>query len=135
MTYCINFLILTKFHIKPFSKVLISNLILVFENFEPKCPNWDIWAKKYQLSNLNKILLAPYFEGSDFKSGIGFQKVLAQLSRSRHFRPKRTNFLILTKFCINSFSKVLIWNLTLVMKNLEPKCPNLGIFDQNVPFF
>ena len=35
---------------------------------------WGFCAKKYQLSNLNEILFAPYFEGTDFKSDIGFPK-------------------------------------------------------------
>ena len=28
---------------------------------------WAFWVKKYQPSNLNKTLHAPYFEGADFK--------------------------------------------------------------------
>ena len=28
---------------------------------------WAFWNKKYQLSNLNKILSEPYFEGAYFK--------------------------------------------------------------------
>ena len=55
----INFLILAKFRMYPFSNMLIPNLTLVLENFE---------SKKYQLSNLNEILPVPYFEGADFKS-------------------------------------------------------------------
>ena len=60
-----NFLILAKLCISPISKVLISNLTLVFENFESKCPNLGIWAfcfKKYHISNLNKILSLTYLK-------------------------------------------------------------------------
>ena len=42
----INFLILTKFCMYPISKVLISNLTLVFENFGLKCPNLGIFGQK-----------------------------------------------------------------------------------------
>ena len=43
----INFLILlVKFCINPISNVLISNLTLVFENFEPKSPNVGILGQK-----------------------------------------------------------------------------------------
>ena len=40
----------------------------------PNAQIWAFWLKKYQLSNLNKILPVPYFEGADFKSDIVFQK-------------------------------------------------------------
>ena len=42
----INFLILAKFCLYPISKVLISNLTLVIEKFEPKCPNMDLLDQK-----------------------------------------------------------------------------------------
>ena len=35
---------------------------------------WAFWAKKYQLSNLNKISHVAYFKGADFKFDIGFRK-------------------------------------------------------------
>ena len=36
---------------------------------------WAFWAKKHQLSNLNKIFPISFFEGADFKSDIRFQKL------------------------------------------------------------
>ena len=42
----INFLILTKFCMYPIPKMLISNLTLVFENFEHKCPNLCILVQQ-----------------------------------------------------------------------------------------
>ena len=68
----INFLILMKFCMYTISNVLIANLTLAFEKFEPKSLNLGIMGKKYQFSNLNEILPLYYFEGADFKSDIGF---------------------------------------------------------------
>ena len=42
----INFLILAKFRVYPILNVLISNLTLVFENFEPKSPNTGNFCQK-----------------------------------------------------------------------------------------
>ena len=39
---------------------------------------WLFWAKKYWLSNLNKIAPVPYFDGADFKFVICFWKFWAQ---------------------------------------------------------
>ena len=44
----INFLILTKFCLNPILTMLISNLIFVFENFDPKFQNLDIFVQKYE---------------------------------------------------------------------------------------
>ena len=61
-----------KFCISPILNVVISNLTLVFENFEPEFPNIGIMGKKCQLSNLNNIFTVHYFEGADFKPDICF---------------------------------------------------------------
>ena len=66
--------LLTRFYFYPILKVLISNLSLLFKNFEPKYPNSVFWVKKYQLSNINEISHLPYFECGNFKSDIGFRK-------------------------------------------------------------
>ena len=42
----INFLVLTKFRLYPISKVMISNLTFVFQNFEHKSPNLGILSQK-----------------------------------------------------------------------------------------
>lgn len=42
--------------------------------FKTLIPNAQIWAKKYQLSNIIKILQVAYFDGAYFKSVICFQK-------------------------------------------------------------
>ena len=42
-------------------KVLISNLILVFENLKPKPLNLRFWVKTDQLFNLNEVLPVPCF--------------------------------------------------------------------------
>ena len=42
----INFLIITKYYRQPISKVLVSNLTLVFEIFESKRPNLGILGQK-----------------------------------------------------------------------------------------
>ena len=47
-------------------------------------PNWN----KVNNNNNNKILPLPYFEGSDFKSDICFQKFSDQIPKSAHFWPK-----------------------------------------------
>ena len=41
-----DFLILKIFFMSPISKVLISNLTVVFEDFEPKCPNLSFLGQK-----------------------------------------------------------------------------------------
>ena len=46
VTESINFLILTKFRMYPLSKVTISNLTFVFQNFEHKCPIIGILGQK-----------------------------------------------------------------------------------------
>ena len=87
---------------------------LGFSNFEPK-------SKK-------EILLVHYFEGPDFKSDIVFWKFRAQMPKFRHFRSNSINFLILSaKFYMYPISNLLISNLTLVSKNVEPNSPNMGI--------
>ena len=57
----------------PISKVLISNLFS-FKKMWAQIPNFGILSKKYQLSNLNKILLLSYIEGADFKYDFRFRK-------------------------------------------------------------
>ena len=52
----------------PILNVLISNLKLVFEKFKSQSRNWKFWVKKYQLSNLNKILPATYSEDSNLET-------------------------------------------------------------------
>ena len=69
-----NILILTKYRTYPILNVLILNLSLVFENFEPKSPIGHFWVKMYQPFNLNEISHVPYFKGADFKFDIGFPK-------------------------------------------------------------
>ena len=77
----INYLIKTKFCPYPISKVLISSLTLIFENFESKPSNLGIWAKKYKLSNLSKNSHVASFECTYFKSDIGFRGFLAQITK------------------------------------------------------
>ena len=53
-----------------------------FRYFKFRVPNtqiWAFWAKKYWLSNLNKILHVPCFEGADLKFFICFWKFRAQI--------------------------------------------------------
>ena len=86
----INFLILTKFCLHPISKVLISDLTFVFENFELKFPDLSILGKKKLLSNYNEILPVPYFEGVAFKSDILSLQFLAtstQAGRANSMSP------------------------------------------------
>ena len=66
--------LLMRFYLYPILKVLISNLSLLFKNFEPKYPNLVFWVKKNQLSSINEISHLPYFECGNFKSVIGFRK-------------------------------------------------------------
>ena len=89
----INYLIFQRIYLYPTLKVLISNLTLVFENFDPKYRNVSIYAKKYQLPNLNEILPVPCFQGADSKSGICFQKFGPQIPEFRHFGLENINFL------------------------------------------
>ena len=57
------------------------------------------------------------------------------MPKFEHFRPKSFNFLILTKFPMYPILNMQISNLSFVFENFEPKCPNLGIFDQKVSTF
>ena len=66
------------------------------------------WVKKYQLSNFMEILPVLDFQGVDFKSDLCFQKFQAQIPKFEHFGPTSINFLILTKFSLYAFLKVLI---------------------------
>ena len=90
----VNSLILTKCRMNPISKVLISITSL---------KTYQIWPKTYQLSNLNKILPVPYFEGADFKSDICFRRFRAQIPRFGYFGQKSINFLIITNFDCSLF--------------------------------
>ena len=40
---------------------------MFLKTLDPNLKMWAFWVKKYQPSNLNKTLHAPYFEGADFK--------------------------------------------------------------------
>ena len=93
------------------------------------------WAKKYSLSNLNKISPVSYFKCPDFRSNFGFWKLWAQIPKYGHFGPKSINCLILTKFHMYPISNVLISNLTLVFENFELKSLNLSILGQEVLSF
>ena len=118
----ITFLILlAKFRMCSISNVLTSNLTLVFENFEPKSP---FWSKSINCLILTKFFVC-CFAGADFKSDICFQKFLAQIPKFKNFGPKSINLLILTKVCLFATSKVLISNLTFVLKNFQSKYTNL----------
>ena len=55
------------------------------------------WAKKYQLSNLSKILTISYFEGAYSKSSIRFREFRNQILKFGYFGPKSINFRILIK--------------------------------------
>ena len=83
----------------------------------------------------SQTLHVPYFEHIDFKCLICFWELWAQIPKFGHFRPKSMKFLILTKFCLYSISKVLISNLRLVFETFLPISPNLGILDQKVSIF
>ena len=50
-------IILIKFSMYPILKVLVSSLIFVFKMLSPNPQIWAYWAKKCQLSNLNKFCL------------------------------------------------------------------------------
>ena len=96
----------------------IWNFLLAFI-FQTSSPIafWAFLAKIYSLYNLNETFHVPYFEGTDFKFEIGFQKFCGEIPKFAHFDPKNINFLILTKFCLNPISNVLISNLTFVFEN------------------
>ena len=47
-------------------------LVFVFQILSPNLLTWSFLPKKYQLSNLNKILSVSYFAGTDFKSDFRF---------------------------------------------------------------
>ena len=68
----INFLISKKFCMYAISKVLNSNVTLVFENFEPKFLNLGVLGEKLLTFNLNEFLPVSCFEGADFKSDVCF---------------------------------------------------------------
>ena len=56
-----------------------------------------IGFKRYQFSNLNKILSLPSSEGTDFKSDIYFWKVQAQILKFEHFCTKKYKLFNLNK--------------------------------------
>ena len=65
----------TNFCLYSISKMLISNMTLVFEKFLPKYPSLSILVKKYWLSKLNENLYVHHFECADFKFDTGFRKI------------------------------------------------------------
>ena len=78
----VNFLILAKFRMYPISKVLISNLILVFGKFEAQILKFKHFGPKcINIFILNEVLSVRYFEGAAFKSGICFRKFRAQIPK------------------------------------------------------
>ena len=84
----INFLISKKFCMYAISKVLNSNVTLVFENFEPKFLNLGVLGEKLLTFNLNEFLPVSCFEGADFKSDVCFWKFwnfITSLNRINYF--------------------------------------------------
>ena len=77
----------------------------------------------------------PKFQNSDnFQLAFVFQSS-SQSVQIWAFWVKSINFLILTKFCLYSISKILISNLTFVFESFQSKFPNLGIMGQKVLIF
>ena len=101
----ITFLVLTKFLMYLISKMLPSNLIFFFENFELNSPYSGILDQKYQLSNLNEVLPVPYFEGADLKSHIFLPKFW-EIPKFCPFRPK-----VLTFQSSRTLARILLWVL------------------------
>ena len=85
-------------------------LAFAFQSSSQSVQIWAFWVKKYQLSNLNKILPVLYFQDTDFKSDICFRKFLVQIPKFGHYGPKSINFQILAKsrICqISNLNKIL----------------------------
>ena len=101
----ITFLVLTKFLMYLISKMLPSNLIFFFENFELNSPYSGILDQKYQLSNLSEVLPVPYFEGADLKSHIFLSKFW-EIPKFCPFRPK-----VLTFQSSRTLARILLWVL------------------------
>ena len=62
-------------------------------------------------------------------------QTLSQMTKFGYFGSISINFLIITKFWLYPFSKVLISNLTLISENFKPKRLDLGILSQKVLIF
>ena len=107
--------------------MLILNLALIFEKFEPKSFIMGILGQKYRRSNLNKILLVPYLEDVDFKSNIGFRNFGTQILYYGYCGSKSINFLI-AKFYLYPIWKVLISILTYVFQKFRAPILKFGQF-------
>ena len=112
---------------------MISNLIFVFGNFEPKSPNFrTFWTKKYQLIiNLNKILPAHYFGGADFKPDIRSMWFLACLVPRLHKLIQSLRFATYLENAFSFFRKSFktLWPQLLFFEDTYCKCniKNLSI--------
>ena len=99
-------------------------IAFIFQILSPYAQIWVSWAKRYQFSNLNQILLVPYFENADFKSDICFRKFQDQILKFGRFGPKS---IILKKiFYIYPYSTVVISIIT-----FKHKSTNVVIIGQN----
>ena len=99
-------------------------IAFIFQILSPYAQIWVSWAKRYQFSNLNQILLVPYFENADFKSDICFRKFQDQILKFGLFGPKS---IILKKiFYIYPYSTVVISIIP-----FKHKSTNVVIIGQN----
>ena len=99
-------------------------IAFIFQILSPYAQIRVSWAKRYQFSNLNQILLVPYFENADFKSDICFRKFQDQILKFGRFGPKS---IILKKiFYIYPYSTVVISIIP-----FKHKSTNVVIIGQN----
>lgn len=96
----------------------------IFQIFSPYAQIWVSWAKRYQFSNLNQILLVRYFENTDFKSDICFRKFQDQILKFGRFGPK--SIILKKTFYIYPYSTVVISIIT-----FKHKSTNVVIIGQN----
>ena len=114
------------------SRVLISNMALAFSNFSLKILK-RAFLVQIPILFLHKTLHFDKFEGADFKYGNNFSNLQPKIIQIRHFWFHVWK-LFYIKYCLMTYSKVLMWNVTIVLQNASLQitqkhfCPKFNVF-------
>ena len=119
-----HFCYFTKFYYYNNSKVLISNMKILFQKY----PN-----KAFLVPNLGIFIISWCFAIKQirrcwFQIWEQFFQIPAQKYPSKAFLVQNLMIFFSTKLCNKANSRTLIWNMTITFSNFGPKMHKLGIF-------
>ena len=119
------FLFWTIFSISAKSRMLISNIIIVFQIYGPKYPNKAFLVTFFVVAIIALVVLLDFWyldklEGADFKYDISFFKFQSKNTQKEPFWSKFKNFYFCTKLCILINSRVLISNMAIIFQTYSP---------------